>query len=172
MVRDRIFFRSLFDVDDADADVDVDRGTMCDGGGMSNTDCKTDGGETRPGDRLAASRRDAPAMPRTTAQRAEQHGEERVADVARRFGLDGDVAIGRFDLRFARPSTMTGGRHCWERKESRLEGSWLLLIWNSAVGDDRASMQSSAGLAITLTLIPSGGGVGRRVVMQSSRVLV
>ena len=48
MVRDRPFFRSLLDVDDADADVDVDQGTMCDVGGMLNTDCMVEGGEMRP----------------------------------------------------------------------------------------------------------------------------
>ena len=56
MVCGRPFFCLLLDVDDDNVDLEVDQGTMCDGGGMSNIDCKTDGGETRPGDRLAASR--------------------------------------------------------------------------------------------------------------------
>ena len=44
------------------------------------------------------------------------------------------------------------------------------LVEKSVVGDDRDSSESSAGLAIVLTLILSGGGVGGRVMMQSIEV--
>ena len=81
---------------------------------------------------------------------------------------DGDEAIRWLDLRLGRLSTRTGGRHCWERNESRLEGS----VEKSVVGNDRDLMELSAGLVIALTLILSGGGVGGGVVMQSIGVLV
>ena len=174
-MRDPPFFASLFDADDRDADADFDRRMTCDGGGgtgSSSADCTTDGGDARPGVCLAPSWRDAAATPRTTEQRPERRGEERVAEVAGRFGRDGDVAIRGFDLRLPRLSATTGGRPCWERKESRLEGSGLLLIGKSAVGDDRGSMESSAGLAIALTSIPLGRGVGGGVMMQSIGVLM
>ena len=51
-----------------------------------------------------------------------------------------------------------------------LEGS----VEKRVVGDDRDSMESSAGLAIALTLILSGGGVGGGgggSMMQSAGVL-
>jgi len=84
---------------------------------------------------------------------------------------DGDEAICWFDLRLGRLSTRAGGRHCSERNESTLEGS----VEKRVVGDDRDSMESSAGLAIALTLILSGGGVGGGgggSMMQSTGVLV
>ena len=79
-------------------------------------------------------------------------------EIAGCFGRDGDVAICWFGLRLTQLSAGTGGRHCWERKGSRLEVSGLLLIRKSAVGDERDSMESLAGLAIALMLILRRGG--------------
>ena len=79
---------------------------------------------------------------------------------------DGDEAIRWWDLRLGRLATRTGGRTCWERNESTLEGP----VEKSVVGDDRDSTESSAGLAMALTLILSGGGVGGGVMMQSTEV--
>ena len=161
MVRDRPFFL-LFDLVDNKAG--FDRQVICDGGGgrgSSNTNCTTDGEDRRLGAWLAPSRRDAGATRRTTARRAERRGEERVEEVAGRFVRDGDEAIRWLDLRLGRLSTRTGGRHCWERNESILEGS----VEKSVVGDDRDSTESSVGLVIVLTLILSGRGVGGGVMV-------
>ena len=79
------------------------------GRGSSNTDCRTDGGDTRRGTWLVPSRQDAAA--RTTARKAERHGDERVAEVAGRF--EGDLgeagAISWLDFRLARISGRTVG---------------------------------------------------------------
>ena len=72
------------------------------------------------------------------------------------------------ELCLGRLSKRKRGRHCWERNESILEG----LVEKSVVGEDRDAMESLVGVAIALTLIPSDGGVGGRVMMQSIGVLV
>ncbi len=152
MVRDRPFFASLFD--------GFDRRTLCDGGGTgggsSNTECRTVGGDTRWRTWIVPPTHDAAA--RTTVRKAERHGDERLADVAGRF--EGDVGkageISWLDLRFAWPS---GRTELNETISEELKG-------NSTVGDNVGSMESSAGLAMSLRSIPTGGGVGGRGMMQ------
>ena len=68
-------------------------------------------------------------------------------DVAGRFGSDGDGA-------------------------AAIDGATALSMANSAVGDEMASIESSAGLAMSLRSIPSGGGVGGQDMVQWFGVLI
>ena len=124
IVRDRPFAAALFD--------DFEHGGGGVGRGSSNTDCRTDGGDTLVGVLVVPSKLNATV--RTTARRAKRHGDERVAEVAGRF--EGDLgesgAISWLDLRFVWLSGRT------VLNEAISEG----VKGNSAVGDDVGSMES------------------------------
>ena len=105
-----------------------------------------DGGETLQTERCP-SKHDAAA--RTTARKADRHGLERRDEVAGRLDRDCDAAAAiDFAERFGSSS---GGA-------AATDGG----IANRAVGDGMSSIESSAGLAIVLISIPTGGGVGGR----------
>ena len=146
MVRELPFFASFLD--------GFDWRTLSDSGGgdgSSNTDWRTDGGDTRQGTGIGPSKHEAAA--RTTARKAERHGLERLDEVAGRFERGGD-AVATIDVagRFGSASGEPAG----------IDGSTALSMANNAVGDEMASIESSAGLTMSLRSIKSGGGVGGR----------
>ncbi len=150
MVRERPFFACFLD--------GFDWQTLSDGGGgggSSNTDWRTDGGDTRQGTVIGPSKHEAAA--RTTARKADRHGLDRLDEVAGRFERGGD-AVATIDVAGHFGSTGDGA--------ATIEGATALSMANSAVGDEMASIESSAGLAMPLRSIRSGGGVGGRDMVQ------
>ena len=97
------------------------------------------------------------AAARTTARKAERHGLDRLDEVAGRFERGGD-AVATIDVAGRFGSTGDGA--------ATIEGATALSMANSAVGDEMASIESSAGLAMSLRSIRSGGGVGGQDMVQ------
>ena len=140
MVRERPFVVSFLD--------GFDWRTLSDGGGgggSSNTDWMTDGGDTRRA-WVCTSKQDAAA--RTTARKDERHRLERPVDVAGRFERGGDAAAA-IDLAERFGSDSDGA--------AAINGATAISMANSAVGDEMASIESPAWLAIVLRSIPTGG---------------